>query len=111
MAGTKAGGIKARETNIRKYGPDFYKKAGAKGGRNGKTGGFASDKIGADGLSGSERAKLAGQAGGRISKRPPIIYVYHNGKKLNLSQLARELGVSYSHVHKNYRNGEYENAS
>jgi hypothetical protein len=32
MAGTKAGGIKARETNYLKYGADFYKRIGAKGG-------------------------------------------------------------------------------
>ena len=40
-----------------------------KGGKKGKTGGFASDKKGADGLSGRERARLAGAKGGRISRR------------------------------------------
>lgn len=30
MAGTKAGALKARDTNITKYGPDFYKKIGSK---------------------------------------------------------------------------------
>lgn len=29
MAGTKAGALKARDTNITKYGPDFYKKIGS----------------------------------------------------------------------------------
>lgn len=60
MAGTKAGGEKARQTNLQKHGEDFYKLIGAKGGRNGHTGGFASNP---------ELAKLAGAKGGRISKR------------------------------------------
>ncbi|MCA9301627.1 hypothetical protein H6801_02665 [Candidatus Nomurabacteria bacterium] len=69
MAGTKAGGAKAALTNKSKYGSDFYASIGAKGGKKGKTGGFASDKKGADGLSGRERARLAGAKGGRISRR------------------------------------------
>jgi general stress protein YciG len=40
MAGTKTGGQKAAATNLERD-PDFYKKIGAKGGRNGRTGGFA----------------------------------------------------------------------
>lgn len=69
MAGTKMGGEKAAATNKTKYGTDFYASIGAKGGKRGKTGGFASDKKGADGLSGRERARLAGSKGGRISRR------------------------------------------
>ena len=84
---------------------------GAKGGRNGQTGGFASDKIGADGLSGSERASIAGQTGGRISKRPPTHYVYYNGAKISLSAFAKKVGISYYVALKNYHAGEYENAS
>lgn len=60
MAGTKSGGIKARQTNYEKYGKDFYRNIGRKGGRNGHTGGFASDP---------ELARRAGAKGGRISKR------------------------------------------
>lgn len=71
MAGTKAGGLKAKQRNLEKYGPDFYKRIGAKGGRNGKTGGFASDVVGDDGLTGRERAKIAGAKGGKISRRGP----------------------------------------
>lgn len=71
MVGTKAGGIKARTTNFKKYGEDFYKNIGAKGGRLGKTGGFASDVVGADGLTGKQRAAIAGAKGGKISKRGP----------------------------------------
>lgn len=71
MAGTKAGGLKARETNFRKYGKDFYREIGAKGGRGSCDGGFASKKIGSDGLNGYQRARIAGQKGGRISRRGP----------------------------------------
>ena len=60
MAGTRAGGIKAAATNKKKYGKGFYAHIGAIGGRNGHTGGFAANP---------ELAKIAGQKGGRISKR------------------------------------------
>lgn len=72
MAGTKTGGVKAASTNKSKYGTDFYAMIGAKGGKRGKTGGFASDKKGADGLTGKERARLAGSKGGRISRRTKV---------------------------------------
>ena len=67
--------MKAKKANLEKYGPDFYKRIGAKGGANGKgpgyKGGFASDEVGEDGLTGRERAKLAGAKGGAISRRGP----------------------------------------
>ena len=69
MAGTKAGGRKARKTNYEKYGDDFYKRIGARGGKLGHTGGFASTEIGEDGLTGPQRAKLAGARGGKASHR------------------------------------------
>ena len=69
MAGTKAGGLKARETNYRKHGKDFYARIGSKGGHNGHTGGFASDKVGSDGLTGWQRATKVGSIGGKISRR------------------------------------------
>lgn len=72
MAGTREGGRKAKARNLEKYGPDFYKRIGSKGGRNGKTGGFASDKVGEDGLTGRQRAKIAGAKGGKISRRGPV---------------------------------------
>lgn len=62
MTGTKAGGIKARETNYLKHGADFYKRIGAKGGRNGHTGGFAANPA---------LARIAGRKGGLISRRGP----------------------------------------
>lgn len=63
MAGTKAGGEAAAETNKKKYGADFYSKIGAKGGSKGRTGGFA------DGKEGRERARKYGAIGGRMSRR------------------------------------------
>lgn len=69
MAGSIEGGRKAAITNKLKHGADFYKRIGHKGGANSKTGGFASTKRGKDGLTGSERAKIAGAKGGRNSKR------------------------------------------
>lgn len=62
MSGNKAGGMKAAATNRKKYGVNFYKEIGAKGGRNGHTGGFAANK---------ELARIAGAKGGRISRRGP----------------------------------------
>lgn len=59
MAGTKAGGRKAAEANLKRD-PDFYKKIGSKGGSNGHTGGFAADR---------DLAIRAGRIGGRISRR------------------------------------------
>lgn len=71
MAGTKAGGIKARNTNLKRYGKDFYRNAGRLGGLAGTTGGFKSDVVGKDGLTGRERAVIAGQKGGKKSRRGP----------------------------------------
>lgn len=71
MAGTKEGGLKAAKTNRKRYGKHFYANIGRVGGQNGKTGGFASDVVGKDGLTGKERAKKVGAIGGKISKRGP----------------------------------------
>ena len=63
MAGTKAGAAKTVATNKERYGEDFYKKMGAKGGKvTGVAKGFASNL---------DRAREAGRRGGRISKRGP----------------------------------------
>ena len=69
MAGTTQGGKAAAATNKARHGLDFYARIGAAGGRKSRTGGFASDKVGKDGLTGRERARLAGAKGGTISKR------------------------------------------
>lgn len=59
MAGTKAGGIKARDKNLAND-PDFYRKIGAKGGKATGRKGFATNP---------ELARIAGAKGGRISRR------------------------------------------
>ena len=63
MAGTVQGGKAAAATNKAKYGKDFYAKIGAKGGKLGKTGGFADNR---------ELARLAGAKGGRVSRRTKV---------------------------------------
>ena len=58
MAGTKAGGIKAAKTLLKKYGPDFYANMGRKGGKNGHRKGFAvmpHDKVVAAGEAGRRK--------------------------------------------------------
>ena len=60
MAGTRAGGAKARETNKRKYGEDFYSVIGKQGGEKGRTGGFYANR---------ELASIAGRKGGLKSRR------------------------------------------
>jgi general stress protein YciG len=60
MAGTKKGGLKAASTNKTRYGKEFYARIGAIGGKKTGLKGFALDR---------ERARRAGQIGGRISRR------------------------------------------
>lgn len=69
MAQTKEGAKSAGVTNKAKYGADFYARIGKLGGQKGRTGGFASENIGADGLTGRERASKAGYKGGLKSRR------------------------------------------
>lgn len=69
MSGTIKGGKKASITNRLKHGSDFYSRIGRKGGKASTTGGFASSKVGLDGLSGIERARIAGRIGGLKSRR------------------------------------------
>lgn len=64
MAGTKSGGAKARETNIKLYGEDYYRKIGAEGGKKGRTGGFYYSKV-----NGLDTHITAGKKGGTISRR------------------------------------------
>lgn len=61
MTGTRKGGLKAAAKNLERD-PDFYKKIGSKGGKNGHTGGFAANP---------ELARLAGSKGGKRSRRGP----------------------------------------
>ena len=103
MSGTIAGGLKAARANIEKYGKDFYKIQGAKGGRNGHTGGFAANP---------ELAKAAGAKGGRISRRGVSIYKtkvkpcawqitkMYVDDKLSCKEIARQLNLPYESVRK-----------
>lgn len=59
MAGTVEGGKLAAAKNLAKD-PNFYARIGAKGGRNGHTGGFAANPV---------SAIRAGALGGTISRR------------------------------------------
>ena len=60
MSGTREGGLKASKTNRERYGDDWYKTIGCKGGQAKVPKGFALN---------IERARLAGAKGGKISKR------------------------------------------
>lgn len=66
MPGTVNGGKQAAETNMKKYGKDFYARIGAMGGKKGTTGGFAANR---------ELARIAGAKGGRISRRRKAVDV------------------------------------
>lgn len=79
--GYKESVIKWRKTTLEKFNgdkkamSDFFRAIGKKGGMNGRgkgyTGGFASNKIGEDGMTGYERARVAGSLGGKRGKRGP----------------------------------------
>jgi general stress protein YciG len=70
MAGSTEGGQKARNVNLERN-PNFYKEIGAMGGAAGKTGGFASEKVGADGMTGKQRAAIVGKQGGQTPRKKP----------------------------------------
>lgn len=75
MENNKAGGIKFVQTMIEKYGSyeafrqSMRERASRGGSVKGTNGGFASSKVGNDGLTGYERARVAGAIGGARSKR------------------------------------------
>ena len=69
MSGTVDGASKAKKTIRSRHGKDFYARIGRKGGRRSRTGGFASLKVGDDGLTGQQRARIAGARGGLKSRR------------------------------------------
>jgi hypothetical protein len=60
MSGTKRGGRKAAATNKQRYGVNFYETIGRLGGRKSRGGGFAKNP---------ELARIAGQKGGKASRR------------------------------------------
>ena len=74
MPGSPEGGRKATETLIKKFDGDveaykaWRRHIGSLGGKNGHTGGFAAEKVGKDGLTGPQRASIAGARGGRAKR-------------------------------------------
>ena len=108
MGGTRAGGLKAKETNLKKHGADFYKKIGSKGGKNGHTGGFFNNPA---------LARIAGAKGGRNGRRDVgIVYKAVSAESTysgSAKHLAEVLDVSVSSIYialKGNRKvlGEYE---
>ncbi len=71
MPGTIEGGKKAATTNKARHGEDFYARIGGIGGSRSTEGGFASFNVGADGLTGRQRARVVGRVGGLKSRRKP----------------------------------------
>lgn len=62
LSGTLEGGIKARETNKKQYGKDYYSRIGQIGGSKKVKKGFAMNR---------ELARTSGAKGGAISRRRP----------------------------------------
>lgn len=93
MPGTKIGGQKAAITNKNKHGEDFYRNIGRKGGLNGHTGGFASNP---------ELAKLAGQKGGKISRRRPK-EVIEKEKQESINKFVNEIINNWDEIEKSLK--------
>lgn len=65
MSGTPEGARKRIEKLKELHGPDYFKVQTSHAGKHTKRGGFASEKVGKDGLTGRQRAKIAGRKGGQ----------------------------------------------
>lgn len=102
MAGTIEGGRKAAKTNKLRNGEDFYSRIGKKGGKNGHTGGFASNP---------ELARKAGAKGGKVSRRGlssqssryerTMVLMHTEG--FSMADIARELDLPYHVVNYYFR--------
>jgi len=82
MSGSRTGGAKAAETNRKKYGADFYREIGRKGGKNGHTGGFYQNP---------EAARKAGAKGGRVSRRG-VSTKHYEAKVMSFEQPVKKVG-------------------
>lgn len=80
--------MKARETNIRLYGSDFYRSIGAKGGRIGGAKGFALNP----GL-----ARIAGRKGGKKSSRGRALHRIMDGKEDEIIRML-QTGATYKDI-------------
>jgi len=79
MPGTKEGGRKAAAKNKLKdqhymnlYGMTFYEWIGSQGGKESRGGGFVDERVGKDGLTGRQRASIAGRKGGLASRKTKV---------------------------------------
>jgi len=68
VTGTRAGGLKAAIKN-KQNNPNHYTMIGRLGGVKSANGGFASNVIGKDGLTGRQRATTAGSKGGKSKRK------------------------------------------
>lgn len=94
LPGNASGGARAAETNKKKYGKDFYKIIGARGGKATGYKGFATNP---------KMARLAGAVGGRNSKRgkdpmraervKKALTLYREEGK-SVEQIAKEMDLS-----------------
>jgi general stress protein YciG len=66
VSGTAEGNRKRAETLRKKHGEDYLRESAINAAKH-SPGGFASNKIGKDGLTGKERAQKAGRKGGLVS--------------------------------------------
>lgn len=74
MPGTKEGGKKADHALSARLGGEeaahaWRVETGRLGGQKSRGGGFASDVVGRDGLTGKQRAQVAGIKGGKTSRK------------------------------------------
>lgn len=92
---------KWRKTVLKKFDGDeyamsrFFQTIGRKGGHNGRganySGGFSSPKVGKDGLTGPERARIAGYKGGRISRRTGIKSGFGRARVKDIEEIEKEI--------------------
>lgn len=100
MAGTVAGGLKAKEKNIKRFGKDYYRDIGSVGGQKSRGGGFA------QGEAGRERARRAGSVGGSTSRRAGNKLYEYKGQMMTAFDIGMELGVNANTIRARYaRNG------
>lgn len=101
MSGTREGGLKAAKTNKERNGEDFYKRIGQKGGQHSTPGGFGTNKIGKDGLTGIQRSKVAGAKGGRTSRRGKDARTQRIWEKNRVKVYAmRDMGIGLGKISK-----------
>ena len=90
MAGNRLGGLKASAANKAKYGEDFYKIQGAKGGRAGHSGGFASMT--------PEKRSECGRKGGKMSRRTKANREIYDAREAEIEEMYLIDGASYAEI-------------